>query len=105
MPAKIAAAPVEVRVIFSRRSFKSISDSVIEKVEFPKEEFQFNVVSDPGELDEILSKKHKRGNSVRLASSYSVHWNTKGIHNPHSLPPVNQDFNITYKRKGKTCHW
>src|SRR5688572_33396038 len=32
MPVKIAAAPVLVSVIFSRRSLRSISDSVMEKI-------------------------------------------------------------------------
>jgi hypothetical protein len=32
MPVKIAAAPVLVKVIFASRSFRSISDSVIEKM-------------------------------------------------------------------------
>ena len=38
-------------------------------------------------------------------ASYARKWKTKGITNPHVLPPNEMDFNIPYKRDGETHFW
>jgi hypothetical protein len=67
--------------------------------------FNFNVVNDPEELDECLQPLWKQDKSVRLVASYGRNWVTKGIGDPHKLPPNKMDFHIPYHRDGELKHW
>jgi DUF2075 family protein len=67
--------------------------------------FNFEVVTDPEELDENLSKLSRQGKTVRLVASYGRDWVTKNVGNPHNLPPNKMDFNIPYQREGQSKYW
>lgn len=67
--------------------------------------FEFEIVGDPGELDERLWEKHDQGSEVRLLASYARRWVTKKEPNPHDLPPERKDFCILYRRNGQKRVW
>lgn len=56
--------------------------------------FEFEIVDTPFELDRRLASKSDSGYTVRLVSSYSRPWNTKGIQNPHDIETHQHDFVI-----------
>jgi hypothetical protein len=66
---------------------------------------EFEVVDDPGRLDERLREKLEQGSSVRLLAPYSRKWVTKKLANPHDLPPEQRDFCIPYTRGGHDHVW
>lgn len=67
--------------------------------------FELELTDDPLQLEEKLRKRLNEGRTVRLASSYSRPWRTKGIVAPHSLSSAEQDFQITFERGGVTHSW
>lgn len=67
--------------------------------------FEFEMVGDPGELDERLAVQAKVGRTVRLLSAYGREWKTKGQSDPHRLTHGEKDFCIPYWREGKKKTW
>jgi DUF2075 family protein len=67
--------------------------------------FIFNVVDDPGQLDEKLRAHYDDGASVRLLASYARKWVTKKEPSPHSLPHPKKDFCLEYQRDGADQKW
>lgn len=59
--------------------------------------FLFHVAVNPEEMEEELRKQHERGRTVRLVSSFSRRWVTKGRPDPHSLPVELRDFHEPYE--------
>jgi len=94
-----------IESLFLEYENNKVADSLREYVNFPKKEFLFELVDDPSELDKFLTIKNREGSSVRLASTYSVKWITKGYPNPHTLPPDQQDFHLKFEKNGKWIDW
>lgn len=67
--------------------------------------FRFELVADPGELDERLRAEVERGQSARLVASYARKWKTKNEARPWDLPPEEQDFCIPYEGGGEPRLW
>ena len=67
--------------------------------------FEFELVADPGALDERLREKIALGKTVRLLASYAVKWSTKGVGDPHALAEHERDFVIDYERGNKKPRW
>ena len=67
--------------------------------------FEFKIFDNPIDLETALRSKHSEGNSVRLLSSYSRKWKTRGATAPHDLPPSMQDFCETYSKDGQERIW
>jgi len=91
--------------LFKSNDNIQVADTSKEIINFPKNEFDFEFVNDPDELDDLLIKKHELGNTVRLASSYSVKWKSKKNSNPHKLKEDEQDFFIKYKKNNVIYKW
>jgi len=56
--------------------------------------YEFEVLETPFALEASLRRHEASGRSVRLLASYSRKWRSKGVANPHRLPPTDQDFRI-----------
>jgi hypothetical protein len=67
--------------------------------------FEFDIVADPGALDERLREKLTLGKTVRLLSSYAVKWATKKASNPHDVAEHERDFVIDYTRGSARPRW
>ncbi len=67
--------------------------------------FGFEIVDDPGALDERLRRREAEGRSVRIVASYARKWVTKGVTDPHELPEDSKDFSISYVRDGLARRW
>ena len=67
--------------------------------------FEFQIVDDPGRLDEQLGEKYDEGSSVRLLASYARKWVSKKEAAPHALPPASKDFFLRYERDGLPRTW
>ena len=67
--------------------------------------FEFEIAANPVELEDNLRDLWENGQSVRLMAPYARKWKTKGIINPHNLPPDQMDFYIPYKRDHKIFYW
>lgn len=67
--------------------------------------FEFELADDPSHLETQLRRRWAEGRTVRLASSYSRPWRTKGVVAPHELPPAEQDFQFTFDRDGAEHTW
>lgn len=67
--------------------------------------FSFEIVDDPGALDEQLSARAAERRSVRLLASYARKWVTRDLANPHSLPLREKDFYIRYRRSDGVREW
>jgi DUF2075 family protein len=68
-------------------------------------QFEFRLVDDPEEMEAALRLKQGQGKSVRLLSSFSRKWITRGRADPHLLPMELRDFNVRYFRSGQTKTW
>jgi hypothetical protein len=68
-------------------------------VPFPP--FDFLTFESIEEMEVALRAKHLRGNSVRLLSSYSRPWATKGIAMPHTIDPSDMDFHLFDSKTGR----
>ena len=66
--------------------------------------FEFEIVDDLHDLDRALRARSDEGFSVRLAASYARKWRTKGVSDPHGLPPDEMDFNEP-SSKSQTGRW
>lgn len=42
---------------------------------------------------------------MRLLAAYGRPWKTKGVADPHALPPADMDFDLTFRRNGRACRW
>jgi hypothetical protein len=67
--------------------------------------FHFQLVDNPEKLEAALRSQVAAGRSVRIVSSFSRKWITKGRPNPHSLPAELRDFNEPYAIEGKKRVW
>jgi hypothetical protein len=67
--------------------------------------FEFKIFDNPIDLETALRLKGSEGNSVRLLSSYSRKWKTRGTSAPHDLPPSMQDFCETYRKDDQERIW
>jgi hypothetical protein len=67
--------------------------------------FTFELVEDPGALDEALRPHVEAGRSVRLVAAYGREWKTKDVTLPHRLPASERDFCIHYRREGRKRTW
>jgi hypothetical protein len=67
--------------------------------------FEFKIFDTPAELENALRRRLSEGNSVRLLSSYSRKWKTRGSTAPHDLPPSMQDFHEAYEEGGEKRVW
>lgn len=67
--------------------------------------FDFQIFGNPAQLERALRDRASEGNSVRLLSSYSRKWKTRGATAPHNLPPSMQDFCETYVEDGEPRVW
>jgi uncharacterized protein len=67
--------------------------------------FLFRLVEQPEEMEEELRKKHGSGCRVRLVSSFSRKWVTRGKADPHALPAELRDFNVRYSANGEQRVW
>lgn len=67
--------------------------------------FGFEIVDDPGALDDALQPHLAEGRTARLLASYARPWRTKGEYNPHGLPSTARDFQIEYTRDGEPRVW
>lgn len=67
--------------------------------------YTFEIVNDPMEIDEQLTRHWQSGKSVRLGASYSREWVTKDKQRPHDLPPHEMDFHIPFQRAGRKLAW
>jgi len=71
----------------------------------PEAPFIFEIVDTPSALDHMLLPLYKKGNTVRLVSSYSVPWKTKRQTDIHNLPAQQQDFHLEYSQNGERREW
>lgn len=67
--------------------------------------FDFQIFENPAHVERALRGKASEGNSVRLLSSYSRKWKTRGATAPHNLPASMQDFCETYLEDGESRLW
>ena len=67
--------------------------------------FDFHLFDTPAQLECALRDRAAEGNSVRLLSSYSRKWKTRGTTAPHDLPPSMQDFCEPYVEGGENRLW
>lgn len=67
--------------------------------------FDFQIFENPAQIERALRDRASEGNSVRLLSSYSRKWKTRGATAPHNLPPSMQDFCETYIEDGEPRIW
>jgi hypothetical protein len=67
--------------------------------------FDFQVLDSPAQVECALRVRASEGNSVRLLSSYSRKWKTRGTTAPHDLPASMQDFCETYVEGGEDRLW
>jgi DUF2075 family protein len=67
--------------------------------------FAFEMVADPGALDDALLSQIRAGKTVRLLSPYAREWKTKGKEKPHRLLAGQKDFQIDYDRSGRKETW
>jgi DUF2075 family protein len=67
--------------------------------------FDFQLFDTPADLESALRERAKEGNSVRLLSSYSRKWKTRGATQPHDLPASMQDFCETYLQNDSERIW
>jgi hypothetical protein len=67
--------------------------------------FEFRICDTPALLEDALRDKQSKGNSVRLLSSYSRKWKTRGAAAPHDLPASMQDFCERYTFGGELRIW
>jgi hypothetical protein len=58
----------------------------------PRGKMIFELVASPSELEQRLRERHQNDKTVRLVSSYSQPWKTKGINRPHDQRPDQKDF-------------
>lgn len=65
----------------------------------------FRIFDNPEDWEDQLRRQIEAGNSVRLLSTYSRKWKTKGRANPHELPPHLMDFHEPYEVNGRSRHW
>lgn len=65
----------------------------------------FEVVDDPQALEQALRAHARAGDSVRLVAAYGRPWKTKGVRDPHALPPDQRDFDIRFTRNGGQHRW
>ena len=70
-----------------------------------RQRFDFRIFDDPMSMEEALRAELQRGATVRLLSTYSRPWVTRGQPNPHGLPPSLQDFHETVVRNGNESIW
>jgi hypothetical protein len=75
------------------------------KRRFQNVAFDFQIFPTPALLEQALRERASEGNSVRLLSSYSRKWKTRGAAVPHKLPPSMQDFCETYVENDKERIW
>jgi Uncharacterized conserved protein (DUF2075) len=75
------------------------------KRRFDTPAFEFEIFDTPPQLEQALRSKVSEGNSIRLLSSYSRTWKTRGAAVPHNLPPSMQDFCETYVENGEARLW
>ncbi len=66
---------------------------------------RFEVFASPIDLEAALRSRLEEGASVRLLSSYTREWKTRGAASPHDLPPEMMDFHITCEHNGKQTYW
>jgi hypothetical protein len=67
--------------------------------------FEFELCSNPEELETMLRCKLAQGFAVRLLSTYSRPWRTRKATAPHDLPAEMQDFDEVYQVDGQTHRW
>lgn len=68
--------------------------------------FVFEVVKDPGEIDERLREKlAKKRTTARIVASYARKWSTRYDTHPHTVPDSKKDFVISYERGGESRKW
>jgi DUF2075 family protein len=67
--------------------------------------FEFDIASDPQDLEDRLRRLHEQGRTVRLVSSYNQPWKTKDEERPHALHPHQMDFHLRYERAGEVREW
>ena len=75
------------------------------KRRFDTPAFEFEIFDTPRQLEQALRSKVSEGNSVRLLSSYSRKWKTRGAAVPHNLPPSMQDFCENYVENDEAQLW
>jgi hypothetical protein len=67
--------------------------------------FEFSIFDDPFSMESALRKAIRPGETARLLSTYSRRWKTRGIIDPHTLTPTQQDFCETVAIDGGTQLW
>jgi hypothetical protein len=67
--------------------------------------FDFQVFETPAQVESALRAHASEGDSVRLLSSYSRKWKTRGATAPHDLPSSMQDFCEAYVEDGEERLW
>ena len=75
------------------------------KRRFETQAFDFQILENPAQVERALRDKASEGNSIRLLSSYSRNWKTRGASAPHDLPPSMQDFYEPYTEDGDPQIW
>jgi uncharacterized protein len=63
------------------------------------------VFDNPENLEAALRQRQREGHSVRLLSTFSRPWKTKGDANAHALPPELMDFHEPYEFNGHMQYW
>lgn len=58
----------------------------------PRGKMIFELIASPSELEQRLREHHQNDKTVRLVSSYSQPWKTRGVSRPHDQPPKQKDF-------------
>jgi hypothetical protein len=66
---------------------------------------EFRVFDSPFDLENALRQKIKAGFTARLVAPFARKWITKGISEPHDLPPDMLDFHIKVNRGGRVWIW
>jgi hypothetical protein len=71
----------------------------------PSRTMGFSALDSPAALESALRERQAEGYSVRLLSSYSREWKTRGAANPHALDPRLMDFHEPYTAGGRQRFW
>lgn len=69
-----------------------------------RDRFDVQVFDNPFEMEAAL-RRHLPGATIRLLSSYSRDWKTKGVHNPHAAAADLLDFSESVTVNGQSLVW
>ena len=109
---KGAIVPSSAKVLESVRELEVAEAAGAYRVNAPpiavpigRSRMDVRIFDNPEQLEAALRLRQVEGNSVRLLSSYSRKWKTKGAANPHALGPSLMDFHERYEVNGQKRVW